>query len=497
MTKLEILQGIKFGERIAEEETDNLEKYFVETEDWRRVFNGEVDVIYGSKGAGKSAIYAILDKNRDKLFDNNILLTTAENPRGNTVFEGLSIEPPTGQTEFVRLWKLYFLVITVSEFDEWELSNKYFIELKEILQASSLIPQQKGLKAILKTCRDYIRNFMNVESMQPGVDLNEVTGLPSGVNFKVSFRETSNNEFLSGIKSIDYLYDLLEKALVESKFILWIAVDRLDVAFTENLELETNALKALFKAYRDLVPLNHLKIKIFLRDDIWRRLTEDGFREASHITKTLTIAWNRESIINLLIRRILNNPEVVSEFNLTRENIIGDLISQEKLFYRIFPDQIDVGDKKPKTLDWILSRLKDGKSVIAPRELIHLLNEARQEQIKRIQIGQNDLEGENIIGRYAFKSALETVSKVRLEQTIYAEYPSLKPLIEKLEGEKTEQRIETLAAIWATSIDQAKADIKRLCDIGFFEERGDKQNSRYWVPFIYRAELKMIQGAAD
>lgn len=193
MTKLELLQKIKFGERIAEEETDNLEKYFVETEDWRMVFAGEADVIYGSKGAGKSAIYAILDKNRDELFDNNILLTTAENPRGSTVFEGLSVEPPTGQIEFVRLWKLYFLVITVSEFDDWGVNNKYFNELKKILQDSDLIPKQKGLKAILSICRTYVKRFMDIESLQPGVELNEATGMPKGVNFKVSFREPTNN----------------------------------------------------------------------------------------------------------------------------------------------------------------------------------------------------------------------------------------------------------------------------------------------------------------
>jgi len=497
MTKLEILQKINFGERIAEEETDNLEKYFVETENWRRVFAGEVDVVYGAKGAGKSAIYAILDKNREKLFENNILLTTAENPRGDTVFEGLSVEPPTGQIEFVRLWKLYFLIITVLEFKEWGLKNQYFDELKEILEDSSLIPKQKGLKAILKACRTYIGRLMNIESIQPGVDLNEATGLPIGINLKIAFREASDSEFLAGIKSIDYLYELLEKALEESKFILWIAVDRLDVAFAENVELETNALKALFKVYRDLVPLNHLKIKIFLRDDIWNRIVEDGFREASHITKTLTITWNKESIVNLLSRRLLNNNEIIESFNLNKEEILADIEEQERLFYRLFPIQIEVGERKPKTIDWVIGRLRDGKNLVAPREIIHLFNEGRQEQVKKIHNGQKDLEGENLIGRNAFKSAQEIVSQVRLVQTIYAEYPSLKPYIEKLEGQKTEQKIDNLAEIWSINNDEARLIVKKLVEIGFFEEKGDKQNTRYWVPFIYRSTLKMVQGSVD
>jgi hypothetical protein len=148
MTTKEELQEIKFGERVAEDETQNLIKYFVETDDWRRVFNGEIDVVYGAKGSGKSAIYTILDANNEKLFDKNILLTTAENPRGNTVFEGLTIDPPTGEAEFVRLWKLYFIVITHSEFENWGIGNKYFIELKIILEDSGLIPPQKGLKSI-------------------------------------------------------------------------------------------------------------------------------------------------------------------------------------------------------------------------------------------------------------------------------------------------------------------------------------------------------------
>jgi hypothetical protein len=497
MTTKEDLQNINFGQRVAEEETNNLGEYFVETDDWRRVFDGEIDVIYGTKGAGKSAIYTILDNNTEELFDKNILLTVAENPRGATVFEGLSTNPPTSEVEFIRLWKLYFVVIANSQFENWGIKNKYSIDLKDILGKSGLIPPQEGLKAILKVCFDYVRKIINVESFQQGVDLNEVTGMPSGVYYKVTFREPNKNELDAGIKSVEYLLELLDNALKESGFTLWVAIDRLDVAFTEDLELETNALKALFKVYRDLSPLNNLKIKIFLRDDIWRRLTEEGFREASHITKTLTIQWSKETIVNLIIRRLLSNESFVAKYSLNKIDILSEYKKQEQLFYRFFPDQIEVGDKKSKTIEWILGRLQDGKRITAPREIIHLFNEAKQEQIKKIEIGQNDLEGDNLIGRNAFKIALSIVSKVRLEQTIYAEYPSLKPFIQKLELKKTEQRIGTLAEIWSLPEIEAQACAKKLVDIGFFEKRGDLQDARYWVPFIYRNELKMIQGAAE
>jgi len=103
---------------------------------------------------------------------------------------------------------------------------------------------------------------------------------------------------LRGLIPIDYVYDLLTKSLKTNGINLWIIIDRLDVAFTESEELETNALRALFTVYLDLVKYTEIKIKIFLRDDIWNRITSEGFREASHITKFQSLGWTRESLLN-------------------------------------------------------------------------------------------------------------------------------------------------------------------------------------------------------
>jgi hypothetical protein len=73
----------------------------------------------------------------------------------------------------------------------------------------------------------------------------------------------------------------------------------------------------------------------------------------------------------------------------------------------------------------------------------------------------------------------------------------LKEYIQNLEGEKTDQQIETLSQIWKTEMDKTREIAKRLVDIGFFEEKGDKDSPRYWVPFLYRTHLKMVQGSAD
>src|SRR5262249_29624130 len=101
MERLALLKQLSFGARVAEDETADLAGYFVETDQWNRISRGEVDIIRGEKGSGKSAIYALLVTKTDEFFDKNILLVTGEKPRGTPVFKELIPDPPTEEVEFV------------------------------------------------------------------------------------------------------------------------------------------------------------------------------------------------------------------------------------------------------------------------------------------------------------------------------------------------------------------------------------------------------------
>ena len=173
------------------------------------------------------------------------------------------------------------------------------------------------------------------------------------------------------------------------------------------------------------------------------------------------------------------------------------MTAQEQFFYRICPNQVDVGPNKPNTFDWLLSRTRDGTKSNAPRELIHFLNSLREVQVKRLEVGEPAPEGEQLFARPSFKEALGEVSKVRLEQTLYAEYPAQRELLEKLRDAKTSQTPESLAEIWGISVEEAAARATELTRIGFFEARGIRQAPEYWIPFIYRDALDLVQGAAE
>lgn len=498
MSKQNTLALVDFGQRIAEEEGANLAAYFVETDNWRRVYEGEIDVIYGPKGSGKSALYSLLVARADALLDRNIILIPGEKPRGAPAFRELATDPPATEHEFVNLWKLYFLSLLSSAFDELGVLGPKADHIKESLAREGLVKGDNSLQALVRATFGYVKRLLRPEAVEGGVVIDPGTQLPTGFTGKIVFGEPSAEDSEKGVESVDSLLDQANQALKEySSYQVWILLDRLDVAFAENSELEKNALRALFRVYLDVLGFDQIQPKIFLRTDIWHRITNEGFREASHITRHVTISWNRSTLLNLIVRRALHNNCLLDYYSVDYDTVLASSETQEEFFFRMFPAQVEVGPNKPSTLDWLLSRTRDGTQVNTPRELIHFLGSLRTEQMRRYEVGEADPDGESLFARAAFKDALPEVSKVRLSQTLYAEYPHMKGKIEALKGEKTSQRPDTLAAIWKSSVGDAVNYAEELVSVGFFEGRGSREKPEYWVPFIYRDALGLIQGAAD
>lgn len=498
MDKRELLGGMSFGQRIAEEEIDDLASYFVETDHWRRLYSGAIDIVYGPKGSGKSALYSLLIARTEDLFDGNVILAPAENPRGAPAFKDLVTDPPASEFEFIGLWKLYFACILSDVLDEYGVGGTHAKRLHLALEAEGLVRRGRSLQALLKGALDYVRQAIRPSSVEGGVAVDPVSQLPVGFTGKITFREPSAEAKATGLSSIDALLELGDQALRDNgDFKLWLLLDRLDVAFAETPELEQNALRALFRVYLDLLGFTNIAVKIFLRSDIWHRITSGGFREASHIARHMTIDWNRNSLLNLIVRRVMHNANVQEYYGDIPDSVLQTPQKQEKFFYRMFPDQVDVGPNKPSAFDWMLIRTRDGTAKNAPRELIHLLNSLRDVQMRRLEYGEREPDEEVLFSRGAFKEALVEVSQIRLTQTLYAEYPSLRASLEELRGAKTLQRPVTLSKIWGLSDAETAKRAQELVDVGFFEQRGTRDSPEYWVPFLYRDALQLVQGTAE
>lgn len=492
----DLLQRAEFGSRIAEDEVDELHSYFVETEQWRKVLAGDVDIVFGAKGAGKSALYSLLVAQKEQLrLGRRTMFLPAENPRGTPAFRDLTTAPPMSEEQFRSLWKLYFLSIAADYIRHHLTVSKRSSEAGEqvfkILESNGLLARHVNLLTRLKAAAEYLRKYL------PALE-GKITEPNSGLELsgKISFAEPTGEQRAAGFRSLDDLLALTNQAFQESSITCWLVLDRLDVAFADSHELEGNALRALFRTYLDMLALTHIKVKIFLRDDIWRKIVGTGFREASHVTRTLTLAWDHSTLLNLLVRRLASNVLICDHYGVQQEELLSSAEMQRDFFYNVFPDQVDIGQSKPATLDWMLSRTADGSKRTAPRELIHLLLETRDEQLKRYHLGNAEPDENQLFDKFSIRAALPAVSKARYEQTLCAEYPNLKAYLDKLEGEKTQQTSESLGKLWRCSADKAAELAEKLVEAGFFERRGSREAPNYWVPFLYRDALNLVQGPA-
>lgn len=493
-TKTQVLIDSEFGSRIAEDEVDELHSYFVETDQWRKVLAGDVDIVFGAKGAGKSALYALLVAQKEKLrLGRRTVFLAAENPRGTPAFRDLTTEPPLSEEHFRALWKLYFLSIAANyirhHLESTHTVNSDAAAVIEILASNGIVPTSVTLITRLKATLEYIRRYM--PALEAGVT-DPITGVT--LNGKITIAEPTAEQRGLGFRSLDDLVRQLNSAYRQVNITVWLLLDRLDVAFAESDALEGNALRSLFRTYLDGLSLSHIKTKIFLRDDIWRKVVAGGFREASHVTRSLTLSWDQQSLLNLMVRRLASNASICDYYSLLHDDILSDSRLQSDFFYRIFPAQIDTGPNKPSTLDWMASRTADGSRRTAPRELIHLLLATRDEQLRFYELGNAEPDHEQLFDKIAIRAALPAVSKARYEQTLCAENPTLRPYLEKLDREKTQQSRETLAVLWKCSAEKATEVAEKLVEAGFFERRGSKDDPTYWVPFLYRDALNLVQG---
>lgn len=491
--KLNVLKEIEIGERVAEDESDQLEKYFLETDQWNQIFNGKIDIVYGPKGSGKSALYTLLNKKDGELFDRNVILSPAESIRGATVFKDIITTPPPSEFYLIYLWKIYGLCIIAKSLREYEINNKNAKHLIETLEKADLLPKSGSILSIFRAVSSYMKNLLNRDSTSTThtLKIDPNTGAPT-YSLKNDYSEKTDTQSLEEIP-VEELFEIAELALNEDNLSVWLLFDRLDVAFADSPDLERNALRALFRAYSDLKAYNNIKMKIFVRDDIWQRITAGGFTEASHITRAIHIKWSEESLLNLVMLRLINNDSLVKYSDINTDEVKSDYQKQHDLFYSLVPTKIDTGNN-PDTFKWILSRTTDSSKNSVPREVIHLIEEAKKNQISELERGGVEPSDSNLFNRTVFREALITVSKVRYEQTLLAEHPGMREYLEKLKTEKSEQSIASLSKIWSVDQEKAKIVASRLCEIGFFETRGTKEKPSYWVPFLYRHALNLVQG---
>lgn len=479
-----LVESLDFGISAAEHDQD-LANYFLETPVFLQVIKQKADIIVGDKGTGKSAIYRMLkDNSRNYPQLSNATIVDGFNPSGQSIFRRFSSKYILQEEDYMNLWKYYiFALVGKRVHDDFSAGEAELSEIREALNKLGVLEKGLSLESIVGSI---VSKFPKISKIEGGGSI-EAIGLKGSGKiefFEKNQKNSDADQIIHRISSyLQKVNDLLKKRSIE----IWVAFDRLDESFHENPEMEKLALRALFRTYLDFCDhFKNVKLKLFVRRDLFERITEKNFVNLSHIkAKTQRIIWSEDDLWSMLSKRVMRSEEVAA--------LCGEDVSTDNLFKLLLPEKIDSGERKPSTRNWILSHIRDGNRVLPPRSLIDLFRHATTEQLKRDKRDESSQgRGLPILESVSFKDAIAVLSEDRVQDTLYAEASHLRDVIESFRGGKAEHDDATLAQIinrTEESLEQTKNDLKK---IGFLEPFGTK----YKIPFVYRSYLKIKQGKA-
>lgn len=485
------LQLLRLGQSVAEFD-DSLEKYFIENQAYHYLINDRADFIAGDKGTGKTAVYKILQKRYSTTPElKDIEVIAGFNPIGNPVFQRLVQQDVNVLTEgqYVSVWKTYMLSLV----GNWliDIVGEEFSEnlsrLHKLLDETRLLSKGNKPETIFGKIIALLKETFIPETSETTFTISE-TGLPI-VSQKFTFGDGGKKES-SKVNEITHeeAFELLNDCLNDVGYSVWVALDRLDEAFQGYPDIEVPALRALLRTYLDLLAFDKIRLKVFVRKDLFRKVIGSGFVNLTHINaRKVEIVWDEADLLSLLSRRIRDSSSFIQAMEAQAD-------SDEVLFYKIFPEKVDAADRKPTTFNWIMSRIRDGNDIRAPRNLIDLVGKATDEQIRADSRTPRIInEQGRLVMSEALRNALSRLSDQRVQDTLLAEVgPEIAGYINKFNSEKAEHNLETLSKVLELEGDKLQFAIKQLMEVGFLEEIKDT----WKIPMLYRDGLGITQGKA-
>ena len=330
----DILENLSLGSSVAEFD-DALEKYFVETETFRKFVKGQGDIVAGDKGTGKTALYKII-KERSKSYPEleAVEIIPGFNPSGNPIFQRMAQGEKLSEGQYSSIWKTYVLSLV----GNWALAaygptSESARELQKILQSLGLESKDTSPGKIMSMLMGLIERLTQPKSIEGGLVLTEA-GMPAFTG-KVEYPQALS-ESLPLIRHEEALRHL-NNLLGENEFVVWLVLDRLDEAFQGYPDTELPALKALLRTYLDLAEFSNIRLKLFVRNDLFRKITAGGFVNLTHVNaRKIEIVWDDEDLYDLLHKRFQESDNFLGNLNLSDA-------AADPTFNAIFPEQVDPG----------------------------------------------------------------------------------------------------------------------------------------------------------
>lgn len=482
----EALQKLDFGNSVAEYDK-GLQSYFLITQSYLALVNDNADLIAGDKGTGKTAIFQQLKRN----FGNEPNLAGTEivtgfNLAGEPLFRKLGAGQPLHEAQYITIWKMYILSLA----GNWLLNFSKGKHSGALQKLDTLLTKLELRSADNNATSTFTNVLSWAHRLRPKFELSPDITSPILFKPSVEFYQTQSKDEIISPEEISQgeAFTILDGALSEQKKSVWVVIDRLDEAFVGLPDVETPALRALLRTYLDLMISDRLRLKLFVRKDLFRKIIKDGFVNLTHVNaRKFEIIWDDDDLLALFAQRVRKSHEFIQMFGIVNA-------SDQDLFQMIFPGKMEARKNSPSTWKWILSQLCDGNGIKSPRNLIDLLRLAQEEQLRREQRSPRKYGSDvPMIEVDSLKKAIVRLSQRRIEDTLLAEYGGdVQRAILAFKNGKSDHNIGSLCRLFGFDESLALVTAEVLNEIGFLEQEGDT----YRVPDLYLPGLNITHGKA-
>lgn len=479
MNKEVLLNELYFGSVDSESE-ENLDKIYIQTQNFDEFIDPNTALLLGSKGAGKSAMYRLFTnfestaREMAKHAVDNVYFVSGIGFKDIPEMDDMQLlnNIESGIISSEAAWKIYITYKLVHGlYDHCRVCCGD--KCKRVLQKSHKIPDYRLMELLYNAYEKIVGEVPKINQ----IDFKDVS-ITLGKNSKVS------------------IYDLLSEVdlyLGKQNKTVWILLDKIDELFASKPQTRKECIEGLFAAYIDLVArYKNIKFKIFLRTDIWKTLS---FVNKSHLTdKTTIITWNSRTLKELLIKRAAFSKVIHEYIN----NIVGPSWEEkiDDCYDLIFPEKVYSGSREAKTMSWLIDRSTDGLGGVYPREIINFGNYAVANELKKIETLQEELEpGTSILAGTSIRDAYAFVSQVKVDSYL-SEFLSLSEHFKRFAGQTTaEYTQEELIKLMDGLVPSGSEMIRQLHETGVIQySTGNVLSSisMIIVPRLFRNGLGII-----
>lgn len=438
-----ILLEFDIGDDVAEFD-ERLSSYFVETSSFRDIITDKADLILGAKGSGKSAIFKHLaNPNADIPELNDVDIIPAFNVQGSVIFRRLSASPPVSASAYRFIWVTFIVAMISNHLLSTYASTMDLDRLAKLIDAADLRVGPPFPIRLWEKVEKLIKSISERLELEGELEFG-IPKLPVRAKGKarLNSRDISEGTTEEEVDLEEVLF-LCADHLTKLQRRCWVVFDRLDEAFEHSHQFESTVLHGLMRAHLDLASYgSSIRTKLFLRHDIMDRvMRRQGFVNATHLRR-LNLQWDREGIVDLIARRIAVNESAATILDV-KLDYLNDSERRLDACCRVLPRYIN----DLYLMQWIERFTTDASAALNPRNVLTLVKLARQHQLEVYDRDDPELEStSSLISAESLMSGFKRLSETRLQDTIYAEFNTLRSVLECLRSKPPRFTRKELAA---------------------------------------------------